>query len=344
MKSPVKLDYYDFTPVLSRNCVYNFVVGARGLGKTYGAKKLVIRKAINNGEQFIYLRRYKTELTGKMTFFDDIQHEFPDYEFRVLGNVAQLCRNPYPPDGEKKTFETVGFFVSLSNAQSQKGVSFHSVTTIIFDEFIIEKGAIRYLPDETTVFNNFYSTVDRWKDKTRVIFCANSVSIMNPYFIEYEIEPDETTEFVTRGSGFMVVHFADSALFQSQVLGTRFGKFIAGTAYADYAVSSVFHDNNEFLLARKNADAKYLVTIETAHSAFAVWVDIKASPVVYYVQQGRPKVEKIWTMDASKMSEEKTFVVYSDPAIRMMRTAFKNGYVLFDGPKSRNSFLPIFSR
>ena len=32
------LDYYSFNKVLSRNAVYNFILGARGLGKTYGAK------------------------------------------------------------------------------------------------------------------------------------------------------------------------------------------------------------------------------------------------------------------------------------------------------------------
>ena len=56
-----KLSYYDYGPVLSRNAVFNMIMGARGLGKTYGAKKLVIKEFINHGNQFIYLRRYKEE-------------------------------------------------------------------------------------------------------------------------------------------------------------------------------------------------------------------------------------------------------------------------------------------
>ena len=343
MRKTAKLDYYNYTQVLSYNAVYNFIVGARGLGKTYGAKNLVIKKAIANSEQFIYLRRYKSELSGKSTFFDDIAHEFPKYLFRVFGNEAQICRNPHTED-ERLRWETIGFFVSLSNAQSKKGVSYHNVTTIIFDEFIIEKGSLHYLPDESNIFNNFFSTVDRWKDKTRVIFCANSVSIMNPYFIAYDVEPKADIEFISKHDGFMVVHFADSAKFREQVLQTRFGKFIAGTDYADYAVSNVFIDNHEFLLARKNSDAKYMITLETAQSAFAVWCDVKSSPMRYYVQEGRPKVERIWTMDPNKMEEGKIYVVYSDPMLQRMRTAFKNGYVMFDGPRARNSFLPIFSR
>ena len=55
-------DYYDFGKLLSRNGVFNMVVGARGVGKTYGAKLMVMRNAIEKDEEFVYLRRYKTEM------------------------------------------------------------------------------------------------------------------------------------------------------------------------------------------------------------------------------------------------------------------------------------------
>lgn len=32
------------------------------------------------------------------------------------------------------------------------------------------------------MFNNFYDTVDRNKDKTRVLFIGNAISEVNPYF------------------------------------------------------------------------------------------------------------------------------------------------------------------
>ena len=78
-----------FRQILSYNAVINMVMGARGLGKTYGAKRMVIKNMLEKGEQFIYLRRYRPELKGCKTFFADISHEFPEYEFRVHGNEAQ---------------------------------------------------------------------------------------------------------------------------------------------------------------------------------------------------------------------------------------------------------------
>jgi len=91
-RTPTAFSYYDFGPLLSRNAVINIAIGPRGDGKTYGAKKLAIRNAVKKGEQFILLRRYKTELVTRTSFFDDISDamrvEFPGYMFRVNGQSA----------------------------------------------------------------------------------------------------------------------------------------------------------------------------------------------------------------------------------------------------------------
>ena len=331
--------YYDFHNILSRNAVYNFILGARGLGKTYGAKLKVIRNALRNGEEFMYVRRFKDELSTRSTFFADIAHEFPDIGFRVNGSVAEYT---YEPHADKPRWITMGYFVALSQGQTRKSTAYPKVTWMIFDEFIIEKGATHYLPSEEKVFNNLYATVDRWKDKTRVLFLANSVSIMNPYFLAYDVQPSE--EFIMKADGFVAVHFADSALFASQVNQTRFGKFINNTEYGEFAMNSVFADNHDFLIARKTASAAYMATIETGTGEFSVWVDTASYPHEYYVQTGRPKGEVVWTLDHTRMDEGKIYMLPTDRLMLNMRTAFKRGYVKFDGPVARNSFLPIFKR
>lgn len=334
-----KFSYYNFQKLLSYNAVYNFCLGARGLGKTYGAKKLVIKAYLRDRQEFIYVRRYKTELANRQTFFDDIAHEFPDIGLRVEGHLAQMCWNP---NDAKPKWETMGYFMALSNSQSRKSVAFPAVTMILFDEFIIEKGALHYLPKEEDVFMNFFATVDRWQDKTRVIFMANAVSIMNPYFLAYDIKP--TQEFVKKGDGFLTVHFADSKEFSNEISETRFGKFIKGTEYEDYAVNSVFADAHEYLVARKTAKATYTVTLETKEGVFSVWIDRQAYPMVYYVQEKRPDKETIYVTESELMREGTIFVTYTDKFLQYLRAAYGKGHVLFDGPRSRNSFAQIFKR
>lgn len=345
-KSPGKglaLSYYNFDKIYSYNATFNFLVGQRGVGKTYGAKLKVLRKAVKSGEQFIYMRRYKEELaTSAKTFFADIEHEFPDYDFRTNGWLAEMAPDT-TRDDKKRAWKTIGFFIPLSRAQSMKSVAFPAVTTIIYDEFIIEKGMTHYLPNEAEAFQNFYSTVDRWKDKTKVLFLANSVSIMNPYFLAYSIKPDESGELFTFGpGGFGLCHFVDAQDFTSEVYQTKFGQFIQGTEYADYAVANEFKDNSDNLIKQKSADAKYVYTIETKQGIFSVWASWSDSN--YFIQEKRPKSETIFTMIPDRMDVEKTFITYNDRMVQVLRTAWRNGSAYFDTSKSRNAFTEIFKR
>lgn len=334
-------NFYNFAKLLSFNAVFNFVVGGRGLGKTYGAKKKAIKDALRKGDQFIYLRRYKNELqAAKNTFFADIEHEFPQHDFKIMGNLA-MAATISTRDDKKRQWTLIGYFIALSTAQNQKSVSFPLVKTIIYDEFIIEKGAVSYLPNEATAFINFYLTVDRYKDKTRVFFLANSVSIMNPYFIEYDVVPDNQ-EFVHRSDGFIAVHFPENEGFVSDIVKTRFGKFIVDTEYAEYAVGNNFADNTDAMIGLKDSKARYLFSLETKNGTFSVWFNMFNQK--YFIQVKRPKDEEIMTLDSSKMDNHKRLIVFSDRELSRLRTKYRQGDVMFDGTPAKNTFAQIFNR
>lgn len=80
------LNYYNFGPVMSYNAPWTIVTGARGTGKTYGAKKIALRRFIDKGSQFVYLRRHKGEKHAFQTFMADIAERFPGHEFTVRQN------------------------------------------------------------------------------------------------------------------------------------------------------------------------------------------------------------------------------------------------------------------
>jgi Podovirus DNA encapsidation protein (Gp16). len=338
------LAYYNFDKIYSMNGSYNFLIGARGLGKTYGKKVKDIKAAITKGDEFIYLRRYKEELaTAKRSFFADILEEFPDYDFRAEGNTAQYSHIRLR-DEKKRPWIKMGYFMALSTAQSQKSVSFPKVKSIIFDEFIIEKGMTHYLPSEAEAFTNFFNTVDRSKDKTRAWFLANSATIENPYFLKYDIEPKAEQEWIKKFDGFIVCHFADSEEFKKGVYETKFGKFIAESdpSYAAYAVGNEFRDNNGNLVKIKSAEARYMFSLETVSGIFSVWIDWDTRE--YYIQAKRPKVELLFTLCPEKMATGKKLLFNNDRQIVMLRSSFKSERVFFDKPQSRQAFLKIFSR
>ena len=184
--------------------------------------------------------------------------------------------------------------------------------------------------------------MDRNQDKTKVFFMANSVSIMNPYFLYWGIKPDESKEFTLMLDGYMVVHFVEADEFTDQVYATKFGKFIQGTEFGDFAAGNEFSDNHDNLLNVKGASARYTYTIETKQGTFSVWIDWLQGK--YYVQEKRPKQEILFTLLAEKMSDGKTLVTYTDKIMQSLRTAFRNGNTYFDTAKSRNAFIEIFKR
>jgi len=336
--------WYNWDKISSFNAMFNFLVGQRGVGKTYGWKKKVIRAAIRKGEQFMYVRRYKDELKiSKDSFFDDlvVKGEFPDWDFRTYGAFAQMAPAS-TRDDKKRPWKTIGHFIALSTAASIKSVAYPLVTNIGYDEFIIEKGNVQYIPNEVRAFLNLYSTVDRNQDKTKVFFMANSVMITNPYFLYWDIKPDESREFTVLKDGYMVIHFVEAKEFTDQVYETKFGKFIEGSEFGDFAVGNQFADNHDNLLDVKGASARYTYSIETRNGVFSVWIDWVAGK--YYVQEKRPKQEIMFTLLPEQMSEGKVLLSYSDKMMQSLRTAFRNGNTFFDTAKSRNAFIQIFNR
>lgn len=343
--------YYDPQPLLSRDGLFNFVVGGRGIGKTFAFKKKVMQWAIREpvkkalqhgietGEEFIILRRHKSELKFRQLFFDDIREHFPDHDFKVEGFRALVAPADSRKD-KKRAWKTIGHFVALSTAQTLKSAPFSNVTTIIFDEFIVEKGYTRYITDEVNVFNGFYVSIDRWQDRVKVYFLANAVSIECPYFIHYDIRPENGVEWVTKKGGTIVAQFPEETDFVNEALNTRYGQLIKDTEFADYALGNEFSDNNEYLLDIKDIKARYVCSLETATGTFSVWYSTMRQ--CYFVQSRRPKTEILYTLLPEKLDRGKILMNTKDPLLTRFRRAFRTANMFFDSARTRNAFIQIF--
>ena len=340
------MPYYNYDKIYSLNAQYNFIISNRGLGKTYGISRKVVQKAIDTGEQFVLLRRWKTELTTKDSFFDALiaKGEFPTWDFRVRGLYGEMSPKSAAND-KKRAWQRIGYFIALSQGQHFKGKPFPLVKTIIFDEFIVENGSMQYIKGEVDAFNNFYSTIDRQTDKTKVFFLANSISIINPYFLHYKIQPQGEEWIKAQKSKitnlpFWVVHFPKAEDFKQRVHETRFGEFIEGTDYDKYATENQFADNHTAMLGEKPSHMEYNFTLETNEGIVTVW----SWGGKYFVQEKRPKHEKIFTNNPYSMDETKYLIENNSKFMQILRTAYRNNRMKFDKQVTRNIFIQIFIR
>ena len=200
--------YLDFNKPLSYNALLSFIITERGLGKSYGAKKYVAKHFIKKKKQFVYLRRYKTELKEAMLknnvpiFWEQIKND-PELKDHKFTNKKDTM---YIDD------ELSGFAIPLSIANILKSSTYENVDTIIFDEFLIDKGSYHYLQNEVIQLLDVIETVARLRD-IRVIFLGNAISITNPYFTFFNLTLPYNSEVKiakrdNEGNPLIIIYYA----------------------------------------------------------------------------------------------------------------------------------------
>ena len=258
--------WYNPTRLFSHNAFINFVMSPRGGGKSYAAKKLIIKEFLKNGSQAVYVRRTVVEMDSiKDTYWNDISEEFPQLEFKVDGYIGYI-------NGEE-----VVHFIPLSTSTNKKSASYPNVKWIIFDEYIITKTTYnRYLKNEMTLFLDLIETVFRSRPNTKVFMMANSVSYVNPLFSFFDIVPKEGQRFNRYKGGLICVEVFTSKVFMEEKKKTPFAKLIAGTDYSKYAIENeVLEDTNDFIKDRDSAKYKFLACFKYEDFKIGVWENIE---------------------------------------------------------------------
>ena len=161
------------------------VVGARGVGKTYG----LFKKLIREGKKFIYLRRLKSQLD---------QCSKPEGNpFKKINLDFDRHISPYSSGGivsfreGDKSGQLVAVGVALSVVANIRGIDFSDFDYIVFDEFIASIGE-HPIKNEFQAFENFYETVNRnreleGKSAVKCFMLGNANTIVNPYFSGWHI-------------------------------------------------------------------------------------------------------------------------------------------------------------
>lgn len=255
--------YYDGNNMMSHNALYNFIVGGRGMGKTFYGKEYCVKKFLRTGEQFVYMRRYDTELDEKSQFFKDIQKKYPDHKFEVKGSEFLIDKKP------------AGFCMCLTKGLTKKSTPYPDVMTIIFDEFLIDtvNTCYKYLKSEVKQFLEAYSTIARLR-RVRVLFLANNVSLTNPYFLYWKMYNLNTKkEFHKFHNGKLLIQFPRAGRYEEVMRQTDFGQLVEGTSYGDYAIENESLIDTSDFISKKSPKAFFNFSIGYEGAIYGVWTD-----------------------------------------------------------------------
>ena len=339
--------YWDMEHTADYQCLFNFIMGIRGCGKTYTSLKTCIKwylksltNKISEPQRFLYLRRRKTELddltsgrkeTNKL--FAKVQSEFSGVEIYCEGNVL-YCND-----------EVMGWAQSLSTATARKSIPYPGVRNIIFDEFVIDDtGNYKYLKDETIKFFEFYETVSRDSDP-RVWFLANALSQVNPYFVEFNIyAPSQGIKRFGKNKDILVEMVAPEDMIERKK-NTRFGQLIEGSSYEGYAVENKWLMDSNALLGKKPRSAKYYCTLHYNDKNIGIWIDPKTQCLYasFNVDLQCPH-EFACTDKDHKANINLIRNMRTIPYLRTISTMFDHGALLCENLEIKNYMFDIMRR
>lgn len=255
--------YFNLRRTLSYNALFNIIIGGRGIGKTYACKEYVLKKFLENGAQFIYLRRYGPEIerTAELYFADVLKDKYPNIDLEYQGGVWRI-------DGK-----VVGYALPLTQYQHIKSASFPTVETIIFEEFIIDTsgaGTIKYLRNEPFKLLDIYETIARSRSGVRLFMLANAISISNPYFLEWNITLPAGKDIARRGK-ILIQNVQPDPEFVKMKMDTEFGQLSADLGYSTYSVENEFYLDAEAVILPKDKTSYLALTFEYNGALYGIW-------------------------------------------------------------------------
>lgn len=327
--------WYDYSRVLSYGkAMFIFIIGERGVGKTYGAKKWCINKFIKKGEQFIYLRRYKTELRESAgdtdKFFKALYNEFPNHTFKITGNKI-YCDN-----------KVMGYTIALSTSNILKSTSFDGVTTIIYDEFIIDKGCYHYLQNEVEAMLETTETIARLRN-IRVLFLGNAISITNPYFTYFDLSLPYNSDVKTFKDGLILVNYIKNEQYRKVKHESNFGQLIAGTNYSNYAIDNEFLRDSKAFIKKKSPNAKHFFCLKYKNKMFGFWLDHKTS-VIYVSLDYDPSCPIKYTVTSDDHDEQTVLLsLRTSGYFKSVISHYRMGLLCFESQKIKGLIMQIIN-
>lgn len=229
--------YYNYAKIFSYNLPIIAIVGARGIGKTYGCKKYVIKKFLQERKKFIWIRDTESALdelreNDGEKFFVDIKKEFKELKGSIKGEVITI-------NGKH-----AGYLMPMSTYYNYKGNSYEEIKHIVFDEFIAEKSQKKN-GSRAVQFANTIETVGRLRTDYRLFLLANALKRGDEVLNLLNIKINEFGFYFNKKKG-VVLHYADNnPHFNAKKKESISGKLIMNTPLDNVMSKNKFDDDEK---------------------------------------------------------------------------------------------------
>lgn len=343
--------YYNWDETLSYDARIYMIVGAKGIGKTYGLRKKMLAWNDRRGDRFLEV--YRT-LNEKQQGRDDWAAKLLSggdtprgWAYQTKGR--RLVRYEPDADGNRPKGaqdETVGYFASLSELQSVKRSTFDANTNnVVFDEAIIDRRLDRhhrYMPYEWETLSRVIDSVLREqqgdKRRTRLFLLANAVDLVNPYFRAAGITSVPKQGYSWYLNKNMLLHYVpNSSDYASAKDDSLSAIMMAAEGGHQFGMDSEFIDGkNKFVINKKPRCVRYLFGMRFEGMGYGVWETYDGNA---YVDTRCLDGVRCYALTAEDGSPNLLQARRSTPQLRMMGELYYAGQIRYSDEATRRGFL-----
>lgn len=236
--------YISYRKIDSYNLPIRVIVGARGIGKTFGAKRKCIKSFLYNEKKFIWLRDNEDAIEKLSDnkgekFFEDISKYFPKCTFEITGDRAIFINEKH-----------AGYLMNISTFYNYKGNAYNDIKTIVFDEFIPEKGQ-KKMAYRMRRFLNTIETIGRLRKDYVIYMTANALDINDEFFSLVNIRINNFGYYVNKNKGVVVWYAENNPVYNYEHSNSIIGKLISGSVYEDNIMNNKFSYDNDLYFDKK---------------------------------------------------------------------------------------------
>lgn len=249
----------------------------RSAGKTTFFGRYLVKKFLSKGEKFCLLYRYSYEISDVADkFFKDIgQLFFPNFDMVTKSRARGIYHELFLRDATiEDTGINCGYAISLNSADQIKKYShlLSDVQTILFDEFQSETN--HYCSNEIQKFISVHTSIARGQGKqvrrVPVIMLSNTVTLLNPYYIQLGIANrlKKETKFL-RGEGYVLEQGNVESASISQK-SSAFNRAFSSSEYVAYSAQSIYLNDNETFVEKIEGRSRYICTLKYLGCEYAI--------------------------------------------------------------------------
>ena len=282
--------------ILPEKTLINMVVGTRGTGKTSAAKIEALQHYEKTGGRTVWIRRYRNELEKFIpTFMGGVENlRNPDGSLAIEDCGRYSVKKKCVVDNTKKGDNTVIMFIPLTTALYMKSADFSQYDYLIFDEFLIPVGAVRYIKNEVFLFLELINTIVRLRDNFTVICLGNHVSNFNPYYDYFNIAIEPGTDRIKRPEFTFL--FLRNMHYIHEAKKTRLAKAVQGTDYIEYAYGLEVGVKQRNIVKAKTGKLRQICNISHHYKHYTAYFSIEKQEIYIAAYGNNTNIPTIYTL------------------------------------------------